>query len=148
MSNIRNLVLYCFRSGVCNQVLKTLSCLLVSLDDFSFKNPKILSLPYLKVTNEIVATVKTWSKIFRFLVYEPYRNSINTNTAGCFDSEHLSYKNGIESEGNSRGLLTHVVYRVSAGYLLCAFYLSSTFHGTQRVVACINRYGRRICRNV
>jgi hypothetical protein len=148
MSNIRNLVLYCSRRGVCNQVSKSHSCLLVSLEVCFFKNLKILSLPYVKVTNEFVATLNTWSKIIRSLVYEPYRKYINMNRAGCFDSEHLSHKNGIESEGDSPGLLTHVVCRVSSGYLLCAFYLPSTFHGTRHVVACISRYGRRICRNV
>jgi hypothetical protein len=31
-------------------------------------------------------------------------NYINMNTAGYFGSEHLSHKNGIESEGDSPGL--------------------------------------------
>ena len=93
------------------------------------------------MTNEFVTTLQTGSTIIRLLVYEPYRNFINTNKAGCFDNEHLSHKNAIESEGDSTGLLTHVVCRISAGYLLCTFYLSSTFHGTKRVVACISRYG-------
>ena len=148
ISNIRNLVLYCSWCGVCNQVSKSPSCLLVSLEVCFFKNLKSLSLPYVKVTSEFVATRKIWSKIIRLLVYEPYRNYINMNAAGYFDSEYLSHKNGIESEGDSPGLLTHVVCRVSAGYLLCAFYLPSTFHGTRRVVTCISRYGRGICRNV
>jgi len=51
-------VLCCFRRGVCNQVLKSLSCLLVSLDVCSFKNLRSLSLPYVKMTTEFVATLK------------------------------------------------------------------------------------------
>jgi hypothetical protein len=144
MPDVRNLVLYCSRCGVCNQVLKTLSCLLVPLD---------MSIALKIWRAGLHLTLKwqmnlLWSKIIRLLVYEPYRNFINTNTAGCFDSKHLSHKNAIESEGDSPGLLTHVVCRVSAGYLLCAFYLLSTFHGTKCFVACVSRYGQRICGNV